>query len=350
MEAKQFFGTIVEPLCDAFEPRYCDLYADLMTALLGDRALRTRYEQIRHAQPWRAGDPTVVYVLSRVTLGADVVVTSTVLDGLKRRFPNAQIVFVGNRKAWELFAADPRIRLQEAPYARGGSLEDRLQASRALATRLDAPNALVVDPDSRLTQLGMIPVCPDARYRFFESRAYRADTSEPLGQLTAAWMREIFDVDARSYVAPEPYGEPGVATVSLGVGDNPAKRIDDDFERGLIEAMAARNLEVIVDYGAGGEESERVARAIAGLPVKTFRGPFAPFASQIAQSRLYAGYDSAGQHVAAVCGVPLITIFTGYATPRTFDRWHPCGPGPKVVLRNRETALPDTIAAIERLL
>lgn len=350
LDAKHFFGEIVEPLCDAFEPRYCDLYADLMSALLGDPALRDRYEQIRHPQPWRAADPQVIYVLSRVTLGADVVVTSTVLDGLKRRFPTAQLVLVGNRKAWELFAADPRIHFLEAPYARGGSIDERLQASRALATRLDAPNALIVDPDSRLTQLGIVPVCPDHRYRFFESRAYGADTTAPLAQLTANWMHEVFEVEANPYIVPQPFGKPGVATVSLGVGENPAKRVDDHFERGLIEALVARNLEVVIDYGAGEEEAARVDRAIAGLPVKTFRGPFAPFAAQIAQSRLYVGYDSAGQHVAAVSGVPLITVFTGYATPRTFHRWHPSGPGPKVVLTTPQTALQDTLAALDHLL
>ena len=31
---------------------------------------------------------------------------------------------------------------------------------------------MVIDPDSRLTQLGLIPVCDDSRYFFFESRAF----------------------------------------------------------------------------------------------------------------------------------------------------------------------------------
>ena len=50
-----------------------------------------------------------IFVLSRVTLGADVAVTSVLLDAAKRRFPHAEIVFVGPRKNYELFAADPRI-------------------------------------------------------------------------------------------------------------------------------------------------------------------------------------------------------------------------------------------------
>ena len=59
-----------------------------------------------------------VYVLSRVTLGADIKITSTILDAMKKRFPAAAIVFVANRKSAELFAADPRIAHLDAPSIR----------------------------------------------------------------------------------------------------------------------------------------------------------------------------------------------------------------------------------------
>ena len=45
-------------------------------------------------------------VLSRVTLGADVAVTSVLLAAAKQAWANAEIVFVGPRKNFELFAAD----------------------------------------------------------------------------------------------------------------------------------------------------------------------------------------------------------------------------------------------------
>ena len=64
-------------------------------------------------------------MLSRVTLGADVAVTSVLMDAAKRRFPRAEIVFVGPRKNYELFAGDPRIRHAPVAYRRG-SLRDRL--------------------------------------------------------------------------------------------------------------------------------------------------------------------------------------------------------------------------------
>jgi ADP-heptose:LPS heptosyltransferase len=351
MDAKEFFGGLVEPLCDAFRPEYCDLYADMMAELLGGGGLRERYERVRRPRPWEGPDPETVLVLSRVTLGADVVVTSVILDGMKRRFPEARLQLVGSRKAWELFAADARIGWLEAPYSRGGSVHERLAASHALTALLPQGNVLIVDPDSRLTQLGLVPVCAEEQYRFFESRSYQAETTKTLAELARDWVKEVFDVDAAGYVAPEAAAESGMVTVSLGVGENLAKSAGAEFERGLIEGLAARGFRILVDYGAGDEEAQRVRRAIAGVKaVATWQGAFAPFAARIMNSGLYVGYDSAGQHVAAVSGVPLVTVFGGYATPRTFERWKPHGPGPKAILQPSEHVLAETLAAADRLL
>ena len=101
-----------------------------------------------------------MFVLSRVTLGADVAVTSVLLAAAKQRFPHAEIVFVGPRKNYELFAGDPRLRHAPVDYRRG-SLRERLAVWDELQALLAAPDALVIDPDSRLTQLGLLPVCPE---------------------------------------------------------------------------------------------------------------------------------------------------------------------------------------------
>ncbi|MGD0438775.1 MAG: glycosyltransferase family 9 protein, partial [Bryobacteraceae bacterium] len=87
--------------------------------------------------------------------------------------------------------------------------------------------------------------------------------------------------------------------------------------------------------GAGGEEAERVEHAVsqAGAGITTWDGSFAGFAEHIARSRLYVGYDSAGGHVAAACGVPLASIFAGFASERMLQRWKPTGPGQIAVIR-----------------
>jgi ADP-heptose:LPS heptosyltransferase len=67
------------------------------------------------------------------------------------------------------------------------------------------------------------------------------------------------------------------------------------------------------------------AAARSGAQATFWDGSFAGFAHIIAGSSLYVGYDSAGQHVAAACGVPLISIFAGFPAPRMFYRWRPTG-------------------------
>jgi ADP-heptose:LPS heptosyltransferase len=139
------------------------------------------------------------------------------------------------------------------------------------------------------------------------------------------------------------------ATVSLGVGENPAKRIGGKFEGELLRMLAEKYESVLVDTGAGGEEKERVLKAVdeAGAPnLRTWSGPFAPFADAISKSRLYVGYDSAGQHVAAACGTPLLTMFAGYASERMFHRWYPSGKGTARVMRVED---PDPEAVLGRV-
>ncbi len=334
---RAFFASAIEPLGDLFEPALCDVYVRLFSRVLEQltplRDVASRYFRVRQ-QVDVPKDVRNVFVLSRVTLGADVAVTSVVLDAAKQRFPDAQIYLVGARKNWELFEADARIGFLPAPYARGATLRDRLQVSLNLRDLLDQPQSLVIDPDSRLTQLGLVPACAEDRYLFFESRSFGGDGDDPLPVLTSRWAEQVLGIaGARAFVAPRPIAAGADVTVSLGVGDNPAKRAADPFERELFAFLASTGASVLVDYGAGGEESERVERALRP-GMRTWRGAFAPFAAEIAKSRVYFGYDSAGQHVAAACGVPLVCVFKGYASERTFARWRPRGAGPATVIRD----------------
>lgn len=342
--AQALFGTLVEGLADRFEPALCDVYARLFSqalchadASLDPMSLVARYERVRRPRPV-AGRPQRVFVLSRVTLGADVAVTSVLLAAAKRRFPNAEIIFAGPAKNQELFAGDSQIRHAPLEYGRSG-LADRLSAATELKQLVAQPGSIVIDPDSRLTQLGLFPVCAEENYYFFESRAYGGSSDRSLPELTAEWAWETFGIsDAKPNLSLARTLEktPTVA-VSLGVGENPAKRIPDPFEEELLRVLAETGLSLAIDKGAGGAEAERVERAIAasGVPASVWDGSFAGFAEIIAASRLYVGYDSAGQHVAAACGVPLVSIFAGFPVPRMFARWRPSGAGCQVIQVDR---------------
>jgi len=348
------FPRIVEPLADSFEPDMCNVYVGVFACIFGrvlpelaGQNLIERFERVRAPRRFDGRDPARVFVLSRVTLGADVAVTSIVLDAAKKRFPGAEIVFAGPRKNFELFAGDERVRHIEVPYARSGSLQDRLATWPLLREALDHEDALVIDPDSRLTQLGLLPVCAEERYLFYESRAYGADGDDSLGDLTKRWVAETLGVDdACAYIRPpDQRVEHFDVTVSLGVGENQDKRVPDPFEAELLRALAERFGKILVDSGQGGEEARR-ARAVAETAGATvFSGSFATFAAHIACGGAFVGYDSAGGHVAAATGVPLVSVFAGYLCERTLQRWRPTGPAGAQIVRVDESDTHEIVLA-----
>jgi hypothetical protein len=116
----------VEGLADRFEPALCEAYARLFAQALPGADV-ARYRRVRVPRPVTA-DPLRIFVLSRITLGADIAVTSVLMDAARRRFPKARLVFVGPRKNYELFAADPQVDHAPVEYRRG-TLAARLSAA-----------------------------------------------------------------------------------------------------------------------------------------------------------------------------------------------------------------------------
>jgi ADP-heptose:LPS heptosyltransferase len=375
-DSDALFRIVAEGLADRFDSRLCDEYVDIFCQAIAraderfkPEQLRVRYRHVSQAWPYRppltprqsatqrilaveqkalralrtggaayrvpgidpafhrepeitADDPQKIVLLSRVTLGADIAVTSIVAQALRARFPEAELTLAGSPKSAELLG----LPSMPVAYPRSGGMRERLQAMEVFST-LDA-HALVVDPDSRLTQLGLYPVIPDDRYYFFDSRGVIEAGS--LATLARSWCAAVFEVDIpRPRIAPGkppfPLAKPAI-TVNLGTGGNDAKRIGGAFERDLLEELSQRAATVVLDKGFGEEEAARAERAAAGLKnVRFWEGSFAGFASLIAQSDLYVGYDSAGQHAAAALGVPLVSVFAGAVNDRFFERWRPDG-------------------------
>lgn len=354
------FRIVVEKLADLFEPGLCRVYAGLFSQVIARRIpglhgdhLAARYERIRRLRAFDRDPASIedVFVLSRVTLGADIAVTSTILDAAKQKFPGARIWFAGPRKSWELFAADSRLRHLEITYGRRGSIDDRLSIWPQLRDAMCLPHSVVIDPDSRLTQLGLLPICPEEHYYLFESRAYGGASDDPLPALARRWVTEIFGVaDARPYIATGLDAAEFATTVSFGVGENPSKRLPDPFEAEVLQRLPRP---ILIDKGAGGEEAERVERAVAqigGEGIVMWEGSFAGFTAHIQRSRLYVGYDSAGGHAAAACGIPLISIFAGAISERMFQRWRPAGAGKIEIVRPGKMNPTELLATFEACL
>ena len=232
----EFFRVIVESLADSFDPAQAAAYDELMRAWLPTML-----------PPRPAAKPTIpdridtVFVLSRVTLGADIKITSIILSAMKKLFRDAAIVLVANRKSVELYKADTRIRHLEADYPRLGPVSRRIEFAHQLRDRMKGANRIVVDPDSRMTQLGLIPVCEAHNYFHFPSRT--ANSADNLTELTQRWLEEVFGESGEAYIAPERVpieGDSPRAAVSLGVGENESKRIGGDFEAQLIRRLGEK--------------------------------------------------------------------------------------------------------------
>jgi ADP-heptose:LPS heptosyltransferase len=164
-------------------------------------------------------------------------------------------------------------------------------------------------------------------------------------------VAETFGVaQARPYISTSPEVAEFASTVSFGVGENLSKRVADRFEEELLRRLPRP---LLIDKGAGGEEAERVERAVAkagGEGIVMWDGSFADFAAHIQRSRLYVGYDSAGGHVAAACGIPMISIFTGAVSERMFQRWRPTGEGKIAIMRPDNMSPNEALATFESLL
>jgi ADP-heptose:LPS heptosyltransferase len=333
----EFFRDLIEPLCDSFLPADAEAYESIMRAWI---------KPLPPVLPIVPDHVETAYVLSRVTLGADVKVASLFLDAAKKRFVDARVVFVGGRKSAELFANDSRVEHLEVDYPRSAPVSERIRFAHELSKQLTSPRSIVIDPDSRITQLGLIPVGAREHYFHFPSRTTPGGN---LVEIAQAWAEAHFGVLGQPYIAPkfvEVEGESPWVAVSLGVGGNMSKRIDGTFEADLIARLASHYRTVWLDRGAGGEEAERVTAAAAGHDVRFWEGSFAGFASVIAQSDLYVGYDSAGQHAAAAVKTPVISIFAGSPSERFRERWAPGGYGPCTVIDADTTAQDQILARI----
>lgn len=419
------FRDIVERLNDSFAPESCAAYDRVFAqaieyfrrlpagheldarlrqfGLPDEAALLERKARLAHPRLPAADEIRKVLLLSRVTIGADVAITSVLLAGARQHYPQAEIILLGSAKLRELFSGEVRLRVHELPYERGGTVLARLQSWFAVAAAIEdearTGDVLVLDPDSRLTQLGLLPVlADDSRYVFFESRRFGHETSLPLGQLTARWWQALSgaqDTHFPQLALPREHvafgqtvanklratGRQNVVSLSFGVGGNADKRVNDAFEMALLRQLLPDSA-VILDKGGAPEERAQVDALAAVLRAEgqqilelkaenaataatefgqpalvTWDGSIGAFAGLIAASDQYAGYDSSGQHIAAALGVPTLTVFVNSNSPRFAERWRPYGKGPVEIVSvtpaqtdDWQSILQTTRAAWQRLL
>jgi ADP-heptose:LPS heptosyltransferase len=159
------------------------------------------------------------------------------------------------------------------------------------------------------------------------------------------------------------------------------KRVGDDFETQLVNHLIQEGAAIILDKGAGEDETRRAndvisnaarasrdGRAIRVIEINeddmralasrdevdadlvVWSGRIGMLAALISESNLYVGYDSAGQHIAAALGVPSIDVFAGFSSPRMLDRWRPTGKAEARIVPIDKQAVPNTQAILSDVL
>jgi ADP-heptose:LPS heptosyltransferase len=395
--ARALFGIIIESLCDEFEALQTETYNRVMAQVITfcrklsagkalDRSLndfgiscrknllnRIRIIRTKAKSLSRHRDIKKILILSRVTIGADVAVTSIIIQRLTERYPKAEMVLIGGGKLDEVYGGNPRIRLQKAEYEKNGGLLERLSIWQLVLNIIqqelaDCPldNTILVDPDSRLSQLGVLPIIAPEHYYFFDSRSDVSFADNmAMAQLTNAWLNKVTGQDDFRYPAvwllPEPLrkaaalyqmlrnnGARRVIAINFGVGGNPRKKVGQLLEQELLLSLLQEpNTVIVLDKGFGEKELQYSNFLLEAVKQNGYSIEDASFAAELdsdissgvigLQTRIgeiaaiiancdeYIGYDSACQHIAAALQIPCLTIFGGSNNMRFIRRWSAFG-------------------------
>lgn len=389
------FAGLVETLNDGFTPagrwlyhrlfgracwRICARVPEMAArlrafAITDEAALLARHARLRaDGDPLPAGAVARVVVLSRVTIGADVLLSTVVLQRLRQRYPAAELVVLGDAKLGGLLGGFERVRVRPIAYARRGPLRERLASWLVLADAIaeEAPD-LVVAPDSRLDQLGLLPITADpARYRLWENIRPEGAAPQSLAAQLDAWCAGCLGLPAAPACLPRlaldaeraalaarfrsAFGAAPILAVKLDHGGNPAKALPREGEVHLLRGIRAKGWRILLDRGFGAEElansdallaalgwrctdlddsGQGLGRGVAALArdellaaeVVRFHGSIGGWAAALSACGHALSYDSVGHHLAAALGVPVSVAFTGWADPAFPTAWQPRGPG-----------------------
>ncbi|MDA3960607.1 MAG: hypothetical protein PF961_07435 [Planctomycetota bacterium] len=383
------FGDVIETLNDSFSRQARDLSAAVFARIVwhcaqhsatlsdalgacgitGEAALHAYHHRVRNCTTPLPAQLQRIVILSRVTIGADVLLTTVVLQRLRAAYPDAELIVIGDPKLGGLLGGMPGVRIEALRYQRRGGLAERLGAWLPLRERITelAPDA-VIAPDSRLDQLGLLPVIAPERYRLWENLFINGPAS--LASLLDHWCQATIPGSATQPVPPRLFLDTtaaahsqriaaasgtGLLAVKLDHGGNPAKALPRAGELHLLRSLRSSGWRILIDYGFGDEEcansnalmaelgwtpteiddsnhggialQELAPGQLATAEVIRFHGSIAGWAAALAGCNAALSYDSVGHHLAAALGVRLVTAFTGYQADDFPIAWQPCGPG-----------------------
>lgn len=391
------YSTVIEGLCDDFSSsgvdacnpvllKLFDLVRPLVAGQEMDRLLTSlnygsadqlinRYKRIQNRQPLSGAEKKKIkkiFILSRVTVGADVAITSVFVQRLLFSFPQAELVLFGPGHLKEIFHGMERVCCLNTGYHRRGSLVERLtfwpdlyNFVRQHWRNLRPDEVLFFDPDSRLSQLGLLPLLPEEATCYFNSRQTldQGDEDLSLSQMANIWLNfiltenrccppAVFNKPNHEKAARDFYSQCGPSVlrvaVNLGVGGDGRKRVADPFEEQLLFSFLQKKETLLfLDSGCDPEEklrAEKLAykareRGVAVDRVREaqvvskkisfshgmiiFEGGISSLTAMVRQNHVFFGYDSCCQHLVTAIGVPAVIGFAGAPHKRFRARWQP---------------------------
>ncbi len=395
--ASALFEIIVEKLCDDYENMPVEIYNQIMSQVITycrkvpagitlDKRLTNfgissfediyRRAELIHCRQYTydiSKPPEKIILLSRVTIGADVAILSVMVQRIMKIFPQSEIVIIGNAKLTGLFGGNTHIRIRQLNYARHGGLFDRFSSWHAtldILTEEMPPereeNILLIDSDSRISQLGVLPLTNRDNYLFFNSRKCALSSKNAcMAELANYWIDTVFGkadfcypkiwtpssirIEALKMISSlRSAGCKRLVAINFGVGENPRKSLGMDFEKKLLrEILRNPHTVVLLDKGFCENEFSRSASLISDLRDQGFKTVSTRFeesdypntsqgivgiectigevAALIAECDEFIGYDSACQHIAAASQTPTLTIFAGSNNMHFIRRWSACG-------------------------
>lgn len=391
---RALFADVVEPLNDALDAAGRQGYAAVFPAALWaviERhaplketlkefgitsldALQARYDLVRQSSSVAVtGSPRRIGVLSRVTIGADVLLASVVIGHLRKAWPDAQVVLFGDKKLAPLFTGDPQVSVQAIAYRRRGSLGERIETWLGLIDQIAGADLdLLIGPDSRLDQLGILPLGPAEQYRLWEN-LQPGPEPQSLARILDAWCGRICGTGpginpqlhldgptaALGQHFSQSFGAGPLLAVKLDYGGNDAKRLPRPAEVAILQQAVVDGWRLVLDRGFGDEElaeSDDLLQQVglkafdiddsgkgfgidpadlkpgqcAQQPVIRFHGSIAGWAAAVSACQGALSYDSVGHHLAAALSVPLVTAFTGHPSAAFPVAWQAMGPAQRI--------------------
>ena len=399
---RTLFGQIIEALNDRLEAPGRTLSDRIMLRVIWQAAQRdprlsqalathgithqaeliARHAALVSGQAWKPpAAPRRIAVLSRVTLGADILLTSIMLQHARQRWPEAQVLLVGAAKLTALFGGRDGCTVLAVDYPRRGGLGPRLEAWLTTAQRLAEHDVdLVLNPDSRLDQLGLLPLAPLSASALWRGLLPADRPPGSLAALLDDWCRARLNPQAtpclprlwpdattrhQSDILARRLGPGPWLACKFDHGGNPAKALPQAAEVAILQAARQRGWRILLDRGFGAEEEAASDALLAasgatawdlaesdldqsadGPPPEALvrlSGSIGFWAAALRCSRLALSYDSVGHHLAAALGVPVIIAFTGHPHDAFAAAWRSCGPAAitQIVIPNDARAQPE---------